>query len=505
MLNRINTISFIFFIVYIFIMSCNAKEEVNIKLGQGIMAGEVTQNSVILQARLTDADTLVNDDIPGKSGVARFILADNPDFNNSFSTEWMAADSTYDFIVKTKVNDLEPDKKYYYQVEYGSDLDNTTNSKTCSFLTLAGANVQRKTSMVVVTGMNNYFFHYGKYDKSTAYQGDDKALGFPGLASIMELNPDYFVGTGDNVYFDHPAQHNYERAIEQGKNPAPSPYDGKAVKDEAGMRQKYHEQFYQPRFRQLFCQTATYWEKDDHDYRYNDADPYDDFPISHELGVKNFREQVPVTDPKDENAVTYRTYRFNSDLQVWFVENRDYRSPNEMEDGPGKTIWGEEQKEWLKSTLLESDATCKILISPTPMVGPDDAYKRDNHTNPGGFRYERDQFFSWLGENNLIDDNFYIVCGDRHWQYHAIHPTGVEEFSTGALVENNSRAGRLAGDPDSTDPEGLIEQKYIQTSDNASAGFLHIELKPSEDVVQLIFTFYDEKGEMQYREMKEAV
>ena len=52
---------------------------------------------------------------------------------------------------------------------------------------------------------------------------------------------------------------------------------------------------------------------------------------------------------------------------------------------PGKTIWGRVQKRWLKDTLLASDATFKILISPTPMVGTDGAKKRDNHTNIGGF------------------------------------------------------------------------------------------------------------------------
>ena len=57
-----------------------------------------------------------------------------------------------------------------------------------------------------------------------------------------------------------------------------------------------------------------------------------------------------------------------------------------MPDGPTKTIWGAEQLAWLKSSLLESDATFKLLVSPTPMVGPDDLRKTDNHTNIGGFR-----------------------------------------------------------------------------------------------------------------------
>ena len=78
------------------------------------------------------------------------------------------------------------------------------------------------------------------------------------------------------------------------------------------------------------------------------------------------------------------------------MENRIYRSDNNMTDGPDKSVWGAEQKTWLKSTLAASDATFKLMVSPNPMVGPDDARKYDPHTSFGGFRHERDEFFKWL-------------------------------------------------------------------------------------------------------------
>jgi len=49
---------------------------------------------------------------------------------------------------------------------------------------------------------------------------------------------------------------------------------------------------------------------------------------------------------------------------------------------------------WLQRTLLESDADFKILISPTPMVGPDDTTNRDSHANIGGFQYEVGEVFT---------------------------------------------------------------------------------------------------------------
>jgi alkaline phosphatase/alkaline phosphatase D len=212
---------------------------------------------------------------------------------------------------------------------------------------------------------------------------------------------------------------------------------------------------------------------------------------------------MPVIAPGDAGAVTYRTYRVSKDLQIWLVEGRDYRSANNMPDGPGKTIWGPQQKEWLKRTLLQSDAAFKILISPTPMVGPDDARKRDNHTNERGFRYEGEEFFKWLGENRFLRKNFYIVCGDRHWQYHSVHPSGFEEFSCGALVTGNSRVGRRPGDKASTDPEAMVRQ--VWTYEQPCGGFLHISVtRDAENKARLKFAFNNENGEVVYECEKAA-
>ncbi|MDZ7608038.1 MAG: hypothetical protein U5K79_21230 [Cyclobacteriaceae bacterium] len=58
----------------------------------------------------------------------------------------------------------------------------------------------------------------------------------------------------------------------------------------------------------------------------NDADPDVHFLISHELGMQNFREQLPVVYRKSDKP-TYRTHRIKSELQIWLAEGRDFRSP----------------------------------------------------------------------------------------------------------------------------------------------------------------------------------
>jgi phosphodiesterase/alkaline phosphatase D-like protein len=68
---------------------------------------------------------------------------------------------------------------------------------------------------------------------------------------------------------------------------------------------------------------------------------------------------------------TYRTIHWGKDVQIWMTEKLYFRSPNNMPDGPKKTILGKEQLAWLKRTMQESDATYKFLITPGPIVGPD--------------------------------------------------------------------------------------------------------------------------------------
>lgn len=136
------------------------------------------------------------------------------------------------------------------------------------------------------------------------------------------------------------------------------------------------------------------------------------------------------------------------------------------------------------------------------MIGPDDLRKTDNHCDVGGFQHERDEFFQFLKSNELDRQNFFLVCGDRHWQYHAVDPTGLEEFSCGALVDANSRLGRMPGDPAGTDPEGSI--KHLHQQQEPSGGFLMIECEPASTKrrASVAFAFYDENGKLLYRHQK---
>lgn len=468
----------ILLIVLLFLFAVQTSQA-QLSLGQGTMAGEITQTSAILQARLTKGDKLIHGDLPGHKGWAQFELSPNPDFQNPFVTGWQEAFAQDDYIIKAQVDLLLSNTKYYYRLVYGPSTQNVKRGPTCTFHTLPKEDIEKPFRFVFASSMNYHKFHRGM----EAYQGADKDQGYPALTAITNQNPDFFVGVGDNVYYDYPTD--------------------KTAKTPQQMRTKWHQQFAQPRFKTLFQHVPTYWLKDDHDYRYNDADPQSPKTPTHQQGITIFKEQVPITTPRHTNAITYRTHRFGKWVQIWFTENRDYRSANDMPDGSTKTIWGTEQKEWLKRTLLESDATFKLLVSPTPLIGPDAMQRADNHANIKGFRNEGDAFFTWLYRNAFIDQNFYIICGDRQWQYHSVHPTGYEEFACGPIDDSNAHKGIKPGNPRSTDPNRLIYQKHA--NEDPTGGFLMVHIEPNDTGgASAVFTFYDENGTELYREVKTA-
>lgn len=443
---------------------------------QGEMAGEVTATTVLLQSRLTalPGPVLNNEgDVPGAAGIARFEYSPASTFEPALQTEWQTAAPERDFIVRAQITKLQPGTVYFYRLVFGPDQQRLQVGPVRRFQTLPAADSSRPVAFCMGSCMNYHSFMVGKSNGGgpvTATE-EDKRLGYRVFAAMSELQPDFFIGAGDIVYYDHPRD--------------------TAATTLPALRRKWHEQFRFPRLIEFLGHTPAFWLKDDHDFRYDDADLAGTRLPAPDLGIDLFREQMPILPAGDRESPTYRTHRVNQHLQIWLVEGRDFRSPNRMPDGPDKSIWGAEQRAWLEQTLKDSDATFKILVSPTPMVGPDRNSKVDNHANLAGFKHEADSFFAWAKAEQI--GPLFLFCGDRHWQYHSIHPLGFEEFSVGALNDENAIAGVRPGGRNSTDPDGLVRQPYLYKE--PTGGFLYVRQQPADDgTPQLILEHRDDHG-----------
>ncbi|MGB0768055.1 MAG: alkaline phosphatase D family protein [Phycisphaeraceae bacterium] len=457
--------------------------------GQGIMVGEVTDTSAIVQVRVTQGTTLIDGDtyddgdamrdgdLPGMSATVTLTLM--PEVGDESPIQVVKAIADNDYIAKAYFEGLRPGRAYHVVATADATRGEPPMARA-TFKTHPGERASAPVRFVLTSCMNyDKFTGSDGSDRSKGYRGDDRALGYPAAEAVLNQQPDFVIYAGDVVYYR--------------KTPP--------VKTLEDMRAKWHRQNNMPRMIALHAAAPGYWLKDDWDYRANDSDPTRDGFPPHDLGIKTFREQVPIVPPADNDTPTYRTHRLSKDLQIWFVEGRDYRDPNKQADGPDKTLWGDEQLVWLKQSMLASDATYRILVSPTPMVGPDDGYKRDNHTNHKGFKTEGDAFKAW-GKEHGIWGNTFLMCGDRHWQYHSIDPSGAHEFSCGAFNDENSRMGRKPGDKRSTDPEGLVIQPW--TYPKRTGGFLSIAVEPATQgeehaEASISFAFFDDLGKELYR------
>jgi alkaline phosphatase D len=452
---------------------------------QGELVGEVTSSSAIVRVRLTlrpERNPItevgkknesvcvpwspdLSEGVPGKQGWVRLHYGLEPDFTAARVTPWMKAEETNDCSVQFKLAGLKPATVYFYRVEAANRKGGspTRLGETSSFKTAPPAGSFARVRFTVTTGQAM---------RSRDIFQEDKPWGFKTYVAIARLKPDFHVSTGDSVYYDQ---------------------DYILATDLELARYHWHRIYALPCVRNLFRTTPGYWEKDDHDYRWNDCDPHQKVPrkigsgvsmITDEMGRRVFRETVPMS----EN--TYRTFVWGKGLQIWLTEGRDYRSPNSMPDGPEKTLWGEKQKQWLKKSLTESRCHCKVLISPTPIVGPDREAKRDNHANRNGFWTEGREFLRWARQEG--PKNFYIVCGDRHWQYHSIDETGVEEFSCGPTSDRHAARNQPHW--------GKDRQPHFR---DAKGGFLMVEVRQGDPGSELSFVFCDVDGDPVYTCRKE--
>lgn len=367
-----------------------------------------------------------------------------------YTSSWQAAVQETDFTVKIPVKGLQPNTAYQVEWEAKPLESETIRKESGSFRTPASET--EPVPVFFTTSTCQYFWSF-----------DDERRGFQTYDSMRRLQPDFFIHTGDYIYYDKP---------------------GPLAKNLEKARHKWHAMDGWLSLRDFYKDVPVYMVKDDHDLlkddMYRGKGPYGD--LTFDDGLKLWYENVPI------EGKPYRTLRWGKDLQVWLVEGREYRSENTMEDGPGKTIWGEEQKEWFQESVKASDATFKILFTATPVVGPDRENKTDNHANES-FQHEGE----WLRNFLSSQRNMYVVNGDRHWQYVSKDTeTGLMEFGSGPVSDYHSQGWR----------EGDVrpEHRFLRLK----GGFLSIRVARQSGKPEILFEHRDVLGEVMHSERFEG-
>jgi len=473
--------SFAIFLLMSFVSHDSVKDNEGPYFGNGMHNGWADQNSIVIWTRLTKTPDLnldgqkfteidhdefrkhpvstpdevfrkaqVPDGLsleqmegacPGINGEVKLIYYPLEDPSDKIELDWMPVDETKNFTKQWKLNNLKAGAKYQVELLARSNANSIVSDTLTGFFKLPAAKESVvNTSFMVVTG----------HDFN---RRDDLKNGHKIYKEMLKLKPDFYAHTGDIEYYDK--------------------YNPYAFTEEL-MRFKWDRLFALPFQRDFYNQTTSYFIKDDHDVLSDDSFPgmiYGN--VTFDRGLEIFdKEQFPSNDK------AYKTISWGKDLQVWIVDGRTYRSKNNIPDGKDKTIWGAAQKEWLFRTVKESEATFKVLISATPILGPDRQKKNDNHSN-AGFKTEGDEIRDFINQF----DNLFICVGDRHWQYVShIEDTNLWEFSCGP--GSNIHAGGWKQE------YKLPEHKFLRVK----GGFLRGEVYRENNMPALKFQHYDVDG-----------
>ncbi len=276
--------------------------------------------------------------------------------------------------------------------------------------------------------------------------------GYPILDTIREHKPDFFIFLGDTIYSDHvcllppnePGSNFIATTLEQ-------------------YRAKHHYQRGAAALRRLLGSVPVYVTWDDHEVKNNFAGPFEPQMAA---GLQAFREYWPIHTEISDPHRLYRRVRNGSDLELFFLDTRQYRSLNADPDGPAKTMLGAAQLQWLLEGLAASTAIWKVIVTSVPLSVP----KGGGLAVPGydgwaggpdgtGFERERQVIVDAILAKRI--PNVVFLAGDIHWvQANAYDPdldgvTDFHEFVSGPL---SAYHGRLMSLSPALHPTTLINE-----------------------------------------------
>ncbi|MFC7156938.1 alkaline phosphatase D family protein [Halomarina halobia] len=435
-----------------------------VPITHGVASGDVTARTAVVWARAADEATLH--------------VEFGPD--ESFSTsrrKRTTVDSSTDFTGQIRLTGLQPATRYHYRVwatsAGGSDGANAASAPesavTGTFVTAPARNEAGGVSFA--------------WSGDTWGYGDDPVEPpYPGLRTIAERQPDFFLYLGDTIYAD-------------ANTPAGKITENTPIEDALDIyRGKYREMRDPPaevaertNLRMLLEATSVYSVWDDHEVINNFAGPIE--PLMPE-GRRAFLEYWPLDragsgGSGDPNRL-YGSFRWGEHLELFVIDTRQYRDPNVELDS--KTLLGREQLDWLKDALSQSDATWKVLASPAPLGYPSDSWATP--ADRTGYEAELLEVVRHVQTEPV--SNFVVVAGDVHKSVvGAFDPDDDGEFEFYEAIAGP--LGAPAGKPDDLYPP-LNPTEFFSKGEYTNFGTVTVD----ESGETLTLGIYDEEGTEQF-------
>lgn len=246
--------------------------------------------------------------------------------STSYVSKQVASQKSEDFIVHMQLDSLKAD--HYYICDLWVNGQPAGPAYRTRFRTLPDDNRAIDFSMAVGSCAFLNDDRYGPTRRILPYGGKTEIYDI-----IATHQADFMFWLGDNIYL---------RAGEWNSR--------------EGVQYRYRHTRFHPALQKVMRTGSHLAIWDDHDFGPNDGDStYQLRKMTADLFQKAWPNPKPV-DPQQ----LYTNYRIG-DVEIFLMDDRSHRAPNDAPPSEQKTFLGKKQLDWLIQSLKSSDANFKII------------------------------------------------------------------------------------------------------------------------------------------------
>jgi alkaline phosphatase D len=448
-----------------------------VRLTHGAAVGEVTNHSAVVWARADAPASLVVD-----------YSTDGAESERAQSRN----SAERDFTARVTLDGLRPGALYRYRARFESGPD-VSEPIEGSFRTAPAASSDEPIRFIVAGDLGGHGWCRELHE------------GYRAFDAMRDLDPLFFVANGDMIYADTTCP---PERPDGGRN---LPADFPSVDDPRvdwtnfdAVREIYlaHWRYNQAdaHFQKFLLQVPIYSQWDDHEVINDFGAPWtswtaakgrEGYPTLVRAGREAFFDFHPLSPPAEEPERIYRSFRWGSEVELFLLDARSYRSENDRADSSEnrKTLLGNAQLEWLKKGLAESTATWKIVSTDVPLSIPTGTKAEDyghdafangsegaNDESSTGFERELRSLLAELDRRNV--KNVVFVATDVHFAASLRYDVDVDGDGDRLLFHELISGPLSAGLVDPRPPDPTFAPRVLYT-EGGFFNFSFIQIEPA--------------------------
>jgi alkaline phosphatase D len=383
------------------------------QLPYGVASGDISAGQATIWSRA---------DRPARLWVE---IATSDRFQNARKIAGPAALESNDFTARVNLNNLPAGQEIFYRVRFQSLEDVTVYSDPLVGTCRTPPATRRNISFL--------------WSADTVGQGWGINPDWGGMRiykTMTELQPDFFVHSGDTIYADNPVQAEVE--LEDGtvwKN-VTTEAKSKVAETLDEFRGNFAYNLLDENVRAFNASVPLLVQWDDHEV-INNWYPNEVLASDDRYTVKSVAllaararqalfEYNPLRAHYEDPERIYRVIHYGPSLDVFLIDMRSYRADNGKNDQTERSVatdfLGRDQIRWLKQQLLASTATWKVIASDMPigLIVYDNFQTRDSFENlangngePKGREFEIVDLLRFIKYNEI--KNVVWITADVHY------------------------------------------------------------------------------------------